>query len=265
MSFPSALVCSLVASAVLLSGGCPQFNLNEAWVQGNRPLPSTDQLLMEAEEQMWLAGGMARFVLLDERFSRREASPPLAQEDCKAALAEAAMLLKQALGRDPKLHIASLYLAAVYLRAEDLPTAVAYAQAYRRAQPDDELGVIILSMAYLAGQNWDAVLELADQLIVEGGAEDEGYLAQYAAFACLHKKDLRKALEWATRAVDMDPEDPSGYYMLGAIQRLSGDEAGFAKTLAAAERLEPEAGAKIQAILDGLPPAKDFGDSHLSE
>ena len=241
-------VTLVIVGAIMLASalGCGQ----------RRPEPRALDLLNRAEEQMWRADGICNYVL--PHFAGRDFPPALeTPEELEAVLDKAAVLLKGALEIDPRLHRARLCLATVYLRAKKPAKAIVWAEAFHRARPQDGDGDFILIRAYVAAEKWDALIKYCSSLLaqydehdIEWSEIDPAFLTEMAAFAWFRKGDLKKAGEWATRAIDMDPERTMGYYIRADVQKASGDEAGYEKSLQTAQRLDREAKKKRLEMLE---------------
>lgn len=230
------VACSICL--ILLSGGANAGN-------------SVEELLGEAEEQMWLVGGILMLVLPPTLFEERQRERQLTEEEVQAALAKAAALLEQALEIDPNLDTAHQYLVAVHFRAKDFAKAEEYARAYWHRRPDETLGPYFLFLVYYVEKDWDALIELHDEALKTKGFQfNELCLAQGAALAWLHKGDLVKARQYADRAREVGPDDPGVLYIVGAIQKASGDQAGYVATVESLKDRDPDVEKRIQSILD---------------
>jgi tetratricopeptide (TPR) repeat protein len=215
-------------------------------------------LLTEAEEQMRRADGICNWVLPSVSPDTTLPPPPESPEELGAVLDKAVVLLKQALEIDPRLHRARLCLATVYIRGGEFAEAIPWAEAFHRALPDDSDGVFILVLAYRAAKKWDALIKFCGPLVAKYDEYDPErsteinpeFFAEMVALGWLRKGDLKKAEEWATRAIDMDPERSTGYYIRADVQKASGDEAGYEKSLQTAQRLDREAKKKRLEILE---------------
>ena len=230
------------------------------WVPSEpRDDPAALELLHKAEEQMRRADGICNFVLPSIREVTELPPAPETVEELEAILAQAALLLKQALEIDPRLHRARLYLATVYLRGGEFLEAIVWAKAYHHARPEDDSGVAILCDAYFGAKKWDALIEFCGSLLAQGNSEDPPFLAQMTAIGWFYKGDLERSRKWATRVIEMQPKGTQGYYMLAVIQNASGDEAGLEKTRDILQRLDPRAEERLDKMLDSTQgQEKDF-------
>jgi tetratricopeptide (TPR) repeat protein len=82
--------------------------------------------------------------------------------------------------------------------------------------PSDEQGLYLLGRAQLGLKNID-VAETTFNRILEANGESslghEGMAGVYNA-----RKDYTRAFQSATRAVELNPENPGAYYILGVVQ-----------------------------------------------
>lgn len=221
------------------------------------PDPAALELLHKAEEQMRRADGICNFVLVSVH-EETELPPALETvEELETVLEKAALLLRQALEIDPRLHRARLYLATVYLRGGEPLKAIPSAEAYNRAQPEDEVGEAILCTAYVGAEKWDTLIEFCGSVLARGKSTDPAFLAQMTAVGWFYKGDLERSRKWATRVIEMDPKSTQGYFMLAAIQYVSGDEGGLGKTREVLRLLDPKAEGILDRMLESLEGKKN--------
>jgi len=251
------VLCVLAVSGSMLSPGCEHPpSASEAGSGGETDAAA---LVRDAEVLMWQVDGAANLVLRGERLMELQAAPPpdlKNAEELRASLARATVLLKRALEIDPDLHLARLYLAAVHLRAQTPLEAVKWAESYHEAEPDDDLAEIMLCTAYMAAEDWDALIRFCGQLLAQEGGGEREDLAQLMAIAWQKKGEVEKAREWANRAIAMNPEALQSYYVLGAIQYLSKDEAGLEETRLKLREIGPTAEEGLTNLLKSMDEGK---------
>jgi len=243
-----------IASACLLSG-CMK---HSSEVKND---PAALALLHKAEAHMHRASGICNLILFDPPPEAELPPAPQTVEELKALLDKTALLLKQALEIDPRLHRARLCLATVYLRGGEPRKAIGWAETYHCARPEDTEGVAILCYAYLGAEKFDALIEFCGSLLARGNTGNSKFLAQMTVMGWFCKGDMERSRAWANRVIEMNPDGTQGYHMLAMIQAVSGDEAGLEKTREVVRRLDPKAEERLDRMLDSLE--KNKGDLKL--
>jgi len=145
-------------------------------------------------------------------------------------LQEAARHLEQAVRADPSSPVAWLGVARVRLRLDNPDGAVQAFQEAIRLQPDHRPYYLDLARFLLDRRTPEPAVLVLDSALRRWPKDPE--LLRLLALACYAQGDAAKALDHFLQAIDLDPDNESGYASL--------------------ETLLPEAGGRLPAITQRL-------------
>lgn len=165
-----------------------------------------------------------------------ELDPDLAEAYASRGLAmhqagrdeEAAASFERALAIDEGLHEAHFHYARFFYMRGDFEAAVRYFKRAAELKPDDYLSPIHLMSAFSSlgksaeTESWARVgVWRAEQALTQN-PENSGP-AHRGALAWAHLGDIQRALEWAERAIAIDPDDVVAQYNVACVYSIIGD------------------------------------------
>jgi serine/threonine protein kinase/Tfp pilus assembly protein PilF len=144
--------------------------------------------------------------------------------------AEANAEFERAIGLSPKLFEARYFYARALVQQGKLPEAVASFAEACRLRPDDYLAPVFLAMAYEGmGDTAESNATYCRALqLIERHLElnpDDARALNLGAIAAAHQNRKEQGLEWARRALAVDPEDSGLLYNTACFFAVQGEQA----------------------------------------
>ncbi|MBB4236640.1 adenylate/guanylate cyclase domain-containing protein [Rhizobium esperanzae] len=169
----------------------------------------------------------ARALALDPDLPEAHASHGLALHqsgyDDRAAAA-----FERALALDPNLFEANFHYARFFFMHGNFAESVQYFTRAAEIRPDDYVSPIHLMAAYhslgraVDRENWARLGLLRAERALNLNPENSGP-AHRGALALAHLGDVKRARDWAARAIAIDPDDIVAQYNLACVYSVLGD------------------------------------------
>lgn len=141
-------------------------------------------------------------------------------------------------------------LVSAQLRGDDSKEALKNAQKLHSLVADDLRSVYLLALALFGARNWEEAKPYAEQ-VLKTHPEDREMNLVLADIAFNREHNLPVARERVNACLKQDPKDPGALYYLGMIQKMEGDVAGAAQSLASSVAVNPK-NADAQGALGAL-------------
>ncbi|MCO4316570.1 adenylate/guanylate cyclase domain-containing protein [Phyllobacterium sp. 21LDTY02-6] len=165
-----------------------------------------------------------------------ELDPDLAEAHASRGLAmhqagrdeEAAASFQRALAIDQGLHEANFHYGRFFYMRGEFEPAVEYFRRAAELKPDDYLSPIHLMSAYRSlgkaadTESWARVGAWRAEQALARNPENSGP-AHRGALAWAHMGDKQRAIEWADRALAIDPDDVVAQYNVACVYSIIGE------------------------------------------
>lgn len=141
-------------------------------------------------------------------------------------------------------------LVSAQVRTSRPEAALANAQKLHKLAPDDLRVTYLLTLASFGARKWEDAKKFSEK-ILSAHPEDREMNLVLADIALNNEHNLPSARGHANAVLSLNPNDPSGLYYLGMIQKMEGDVKEAIQTLSKSVAFNPQ-NADAQGALGAL-------------
>ena len=151
-------------------------------------------------------------------------------------------------------------LGAAHLANEEFDEAIRWAEDYRKDQPECSKGIELLCFAYFLAERWQNVASLCEEAYPDQEVS-KGFVAEMASYSYCRLGKYDRSRWWCNQSLALDSDNPETYYLLAAIEYLSGNLKGYHEALGKVLDMDPDAATKIPRFIESMEKAAGGGES----